>query len=178
MRYFLVAITLLVSLSQLKGQDSLQYRVDWGTYDLKDLYIGFNSSPKFDSLDATFTSIEFGYAKSSLSKYIHAASGTLYFGQELGLYRNRLIHGSKAGAWVSANMITLGLELAHQTDYESHSVNLWPSMGLGLYPLKLSMSARVRFTGKGFQPQNKLSFNISYMLFKLSREKRTIKKKD
>lgn len=176
MKYTLTFIFILTISWQLKAQDSLNYKVDWGNFDFKDIYIGFNRTPKVDEGDATYTSIELGYAKSSLSRYIYSASSTVYFGQELGLTQNRQIHGSKVGAWVSANMVAIGLEVAHQTDYQDHTVNIWPSLGLGLYPLKISMAGRVRLTGKGFQPQNKISFNLSYMLFNLSNQKRTPKK--
>ena len=175
MKNFLSLLVLITSMSQPKAQDSLAHQLDWGSFDLKDLYIGINSSPKVDEGDAAFTSLEFGYAKSSLSQYQHAASSTYYFGQELGLSRNKLIHGTKVGAWVSAYMVTLGMEVVHQTDYQNHAFTLWPSFGLGLYPLKITMAGRVRLSGKGFQPQNKISFNLSYMLFNVSRKKRVAK---
>ena len=168
MRFYLIAAFAFIGFQSLKAQDSLAHRLDPGRVVHLDIYAGFNRSPIVDGEDRAFHSVEFGIAKSMVITRYHGGSGTLYLGQELGLWNDKLLHGTKAGAWMSYSMFTMGAEIAHLTDYQRNAFNLWPSFGIGVYPLKMSVATRVRLTGDSFQPQNKVSFNLTYMLFRFS----------
>ena len=175
MRSFFVILTLLMISYSLSAQDSLRNQIPLlSQSEHHDIYFGLTRGPKVDSLDATYTSIEFGYAKSFVTKGMHGGSLTLYLGQALGLTQRNLIHGTKVGVWTSLTMFTFGMELAHQTDYKRHAFNFWPSLGIGSYPFQLSIAPRVRLSGKSFQPQNKVRINLSFALFRLKKKEITI----
>lgn len=177
MRIFLSFLAFFTLLSNLYSQDTVAYRpFEQDILHFNDLYFRFNKSPKVDSLDAVYHGVEFGFMKSQIVRMgHHVGSGSIYIGQELGYRKREFIHGTRIGGWASGNLLTLGMEFSHHTDYSRHAINFWPIVGLGMYPVTLSVSFRVRITGKSFQPVNKANLNVTFPLFNLKKWKEEIK---
>ena len=181
--FFISPVLLLLFSSSLWAQDSSNYVIPpqdssinhlsgSSSYAFKDIYVSGNYSFKSSGHNYHYGSIELGYARSSLMADCRlASSSTFYVGQELGFRDEEFIHGTKVGVWASGVLIAMGLEVSHHTNYERHAFNVWPSLGFGLYPFKLSIAHRVRITGKSFRPINKWQLNVFFAAFKLKEEK-------
>lgn len=168
MKYLSILLLIFVAQSALKAQDSTLYQSR--SFELaleRDLFIGYNFSPTEDSLRNNYHSIELSLWSSSVSRFMHPASGSWYISQELGFSSKELIHGTKLGVTAAAMLYVLGVELTHHTNYNRHVVAVSPYMGIGGYPFKLTVGWRGKLSGKDFTALSPVNVNFSMKLFHL-----------
>ncbi|MCE7992381.1 MAG: hypothetical protein HEP71_10385 [Roseivirga sp.] len=158
--------------SQLFAQDSTRNQLPgWGSFLETNLFVGYNFSPTDDGERTNYHSIEVGLWQGNVQRFLHPASISWYFSQELGISSKNLIHGSKLGISASAMFLTLGAELTHHTDYRKQIVAISPYFGIGGYPFKFTVGWRGKITGKDFKALSPVNVNASFAVWKLKSKK-------
>lgn len=168
----LVLFLVIVTQVNLFSQDSTRFQSpNWGSFLETNLFVGYNFSPTDDGERSNYHSVEVGIWQGNVQRFLHPASISWYFSQELGISSKNLIHGSKIGISASAMFLTLGTELTHHTDYKKQIVAISPYFGIGGYPFKFTVAWRGKITGKDFAALSPVNVNVSFAVWKIKSKK-------
>ena len=106
--------------------------------------------------------LELGIKRTFQISPIEPFCKSIYFSNEILFTDNKLMIGPKIGAYISAMLITLGIESIYYTDFMGQSVRLSLYIGLGGNRARLTVNFPINLYKKDFDYINPVTLHFSF----------------